>query len=97
MLQSIGITPKGMKRVIRWEGLFYAFKALLYALPVSIAAIFMMFKVLERNFDFSFMLPWGSIVAAVIGVFLIVGITMLYASRKYREQNVVETLRDENI
>ena len=42
------------------------------------------------NFDFVF--PWGSM---AISVFFIVFITMLYAIRKIKRENIIDALRDD--
>ena len=36
-------------------------------------------------------------IIAVAAVYLVVGITMLYGSRKVRKQNIIDGLRQENI
>lgn len=96
MLASIGMTPKSMKRMIRYEGLFYGMKSLIYGLPVSLCVIFIIYKILSRNFSFTFTLPWDAFLIAGMGVFFIVGTTILYANRKQKEQNIVESLKNEN-
>ncbi|TVX92411.1 ABC transporter permease [Paenibacillus agilis] len=96
MLTSVGMTPKSMKRMIRFEGLFYAMKSLLYGLPISLGVIYFIYKILSRNFSFDFTLPWVDIILAVVGVFFIVGLTILYATRKQNGQNIVEALKNEN-
>ena len=55
------------------------------------------YRTVDRNFGFGFFVPWGSVVIAVAAVYLVVGITMLYGSRKVRKQNIIDGLRQENI
>ena len=44
-----------------------------------------------------FRMPWGSVAVAVVCVFLVVFVSMLYAVSKIRRDNPVETLKEENI
>ncbi|WP_409174113.1 ABC transporter permease [Brevibacillus fortis] len=97
MLASIGMTPKGMKKMLRFEGFFYGMKSLIYGLPISLCVMFFIYKSLSRNFAFAFSLPWADLFIAGIGVFFIVGTSILYATRKHKEQNIVESLKNENI
>lgn len=97
MLASIGMTPKGMKKMLRFEGFFYGMKSLIYGLPISLCVMFFIYKSLSRNFEFAFTLPWANLFIAGIGVFFIVGTSILYATRKHQEQNIVESLKNENI
>jgi putative ABC transport system permease protein len=97
MLKTYGITPAGFQRMIRYEGLFYGIKAAVYGLPVSFCVIYLLYKTIGRNFDFEFILPWDSILAVLIGVFALIGVAILYSSRKANQQNIVDTLKNENI
>ena len=42
-------------------------------------------------------IPYKAILIAVIGVFIIVAITMRYSSRKIKNENIIDTIREENI
>ncbi|WP_253721306.1 ABC transporter permease [Brevibacillus brevis] len=97
MLASIGMTPKGMKKMLRFEGFFYGMKSLIYGLPISLCVMFFIYKSLSRNFAFAFTVPWADLIIAGVGVFFIVGTTIFYANRKYKEYSIVNSLKNENI
>ncbi|NQF15076.1 ABC transporter permease [Brevibacillus sp. HB1.3] len=97
MLASIGMTPKGMKKMLRFEGFFYGMKSLIYGLPISLCVMFFIYKSLSRNFAFAFTVPWADLIIAGVGVFFIVGTTIFYANRKYKEYSIVTSLKNENI
>ncbi|RHT74302.1 ABC transporter permease [Ruminococcaceae bacterium AM28-23LB] len=97
MLKSVGMTPKAFSRMMKYESLFYGLKALFYGLPLSFLVMVLLYRTVDRNFGFGFFVPWGSVVVAVAAVYLVVGITMLYGSRKVRKQNIIDGLRQENI
>ncbi|WP_040948872.1 FtsX-like permease family protein [Gorillibacterium massiliense] len=97
MLRSVGMTPKGFNKMIRFESLFYGIKALLYGLPLSFGAMLLLYKALSGSFSFRFTVPWGSVGIAVLAVFLVVGASMLYSGSKVRKENILDGLRTENI
>ncbi|BAH45826.1 putative ABC transporter permease protein [Brevibacillus brevis NBRC 100599] len=97
MLASIGMTPKGMKKMLRFEGFFYGMKSLIYGLPISLCVMFFIYKSFSRNFEFAFTVPWADLIIAGLGVFFIVGTTIFYANRKYKEYSIVNSLKNENI
>lgn len=97
MLKSVGMTPKGFNKMINYESIFYGIKALLYGLPISIGIMFLMYRAFAGSFDYSFTLPWLSILYVIVAVFLIVGTSMLYSSSKVKKQNIIEALKQENI
>ena len=43
------------------------------------------------------LIPWESIGLAIVGVFIIVVISMSYATRKTKKENILEAIREENI
>ncbi len=97
MLKSVGMTPGGFNKMLRYESLFYGIKALLWGLPVSFLLMLLMYWTLSNNFGFAFMVPWQSFVIAVVAVFLVVGLTMMYSSSKVKKENIVDALKDENL
>ncbi len=95
-LQSVGMAPRQFKRMIRFESLFYGFKALLYALPVSFGVSYLLYASTNNALSFAFSLPWWHILGAILGVFAIVFITMSYATAKLRRENIIENIRSES-
>ncbi|MGM0898236.1 MAG: ABC transporter permease [Bacillota bacterium] len=96
MLRSVGMTPKGFNKMIRYESLFYGVKALAYGLPISFAAMFAMHYALNRTFSYGFAVPWGSVLFVIVIIFLIVGAAMLYSIAKIKNDNIIESLKQEN-
>ena len=98
VLRSIGLTPKGFNKMIRFESLFYGLKALLYALPVSLGIVFLFHLSFGNIASYSdIMIPWTSIGIAIVGVFVITFVTMMYASKKIKKENILDAIREENI
>lgn len=95
MLQSVGMSPKGFNRMMRFECIFYGLKALLYGLPVSFALMYLMYRSILIGVDVSFMVPWSSVIVSVCSVFLVVFVTMLYATHKIRRENIIDSLKTE--
>lgn len=95
MLQSVGMSPKGFNRMMRFECIFYGLKALLYGLPVSFALMYLMYRSILIGVDVSFMVPWSSVIVSVCSVFLVVFVTMLYATHKIRKENIIDSLKTE--
>src|SRR5699024_6529064 len=84
-------------KMIRYESIFYGLKSLLYGLPISIGIMYLMYKAFSEGYDYSFTLPWISILIAIFAVFLIVGTTIVYASSKVKKKNIIDALKQENI
>ncbi|WIV21075.1 FtsX-like permease family protein [Paenibacillus polygoni] len=97
MLKSMGMTPKGFRKMINYESIFYGIKSLLYGLPISILAMYLIYRSMMNSFTFGFSLPWLSILFVILAVFLIVSAAMLYSSSKVKKENIIDALKQENI
>ncbi len=98
ILRSIGLTRSGFNRILFFESLFFGLKSLLYALPVSFGVIILIHLSLSSMMSSGgIMIPWSSVIFAIIMVFVIVLLTMLYSSNKIKKHNILEQIREENI
>lgn len=97
MLKSVGMTGKGFNRMMNFECLLYGSKALLYGLPVSCFVSWLIYRAFSQGFGTEFQLPWSAIGVAVLSVFLVVFVTMMYSMTKIKKENPIDALKNENI
>lgn len=95
MLKSVGVTPKGFRRMLRFESLFYGLKALVYGLPLSLGISILMWKALADGFTLAFHPDWRIYLGVIVAVFFITGISMAYATSKVKKDSIIETLKSE--
>ncbi|TCT12864.1 putative ABC transport system permease protein [Natranaerovirga pectinivora] len=97
MLKSVGLTPKGFNKMIRFESIFYGMKSLLYGLPIAILISVGMHRSTTNFFVFEYIPPIKESIICIIGVFIIVSITMTYSMSKIKKENIIEALKEENL
>ena len=98
MLRSMGLTRHGFNKMLLCESLFFGLKSLLYALPVSFVIVFYLNDMSKSIVNFNeTIIPWNSIIIAIVGVFVIVLISVMYSTRKIKKENILEAIREENI
>ena len=95
MLKSVGVTPKGFRKMLRFESLFYGLKALVYGLPLSLMISFLMWKTMTEGFTLAFHPDWRIYLGVIVAVFLITGISMAYSTSKVKKDSIIETLKSE--
>ena len=98
MLRSVGMGDREFGRMMRFECLLYGMRTLLYGLPVAMLCSWLIFQGLVGMEDMEgmrFRIPWGSIGISMLGVFLVIFVTMLYAVNRIRRENIIEALRDD--
>lgn len=94
MLKSVGTTPRGFRKMICLESLFYGLKALIVGIPVSILICWKLNITLASDTT-PFEINYGMYGIVIFTVFAIIGLTMLYALSRLRSDSIVETLKEE--
>ena len=97
-LKSVGLTSKGMRKMMTFESILYGVKSLLFSLPVSLGMTYLVYLVAsDSGYEMAFYVPWDKFIIAIASVFIIVVLSMIYSIKKVNKENTVETLRNENI
>ena len=97
MLKSVGMTKKEFNRMIRLESILYGLKSLVIGCIIGTGLSYLLYKSFARSIDFGFEVPINAIIISAIFIFLVVGITMKYSLNKINKQNIIETIRRDNI
>lgn len=97
MLRSMGMTKQGFNRMINYESIFYGMKSLLYGLPISGVVMYLIHRSMMNSMDYKFEVPWISIIIAIVSVFVIVSISMIYSGSKVKKGSIVDAIKQENI
>ena len=97
-LKSIGMTKKEFNRMIRLESLMYGIKSLIIGIPLGVLGVFAIFSAFSNgNVPMSFVFPWKAILISIAVVFIVVWLIMKYSISKVNKQNIIETIRNDNI
>ena len=97
MLKSVGMTQKGFRKMMNYECLMYGTKSLMWGLPAAIGVTYLIYRSIDSGYSTSFYVPWISMVVAVFSVFAVVFATMLYSMNKLKNDNTIDSLRNENL
>ncbi len=97
MLRSMGMTARGINRMSNFECLIYGTRSLLFGLPIAVLMTYLIYLVTVSMAHLRFELPWTAIGIAVISVFIVVSVSMLYSTGKMKRDNPIDALKEENI
>lgn len=97
MLKSIGMTKREFNRMIRLESLFYGVKSLIIGIPLGLLAGLGIFKAFSINLATDFVVPYTAIAISIVFVFAVVWLIMRFSISKVQKQNIIETIRNDNI
>lgn len=96
-LKSIGMTKKEFNRMITLESLFYSAKSLFIGLILGLSGSYMIYKLVSRKIDYGYILPTKSIIISILFITVVVFMIMKYSISKVNKQNIIETIRKDNI
>ena len=97
MMRSVGLSDRGLRRMLNYECLIYGFRALVTGLPAAALLCWVIWQVAGVSSDAAFYIPWHSVLISVGSVFLVVFVTMLYAGGRIRKDDPIEALKNENV
>lgn len=94
MLKSVGTTPKGFSKMVSLESVFYALKAVIFGVPISVLISVILNKMLgESSIPYHFDIKLY--LSVIIIVFVLISITMIYSVRKLKDDNIIEALKED--
>lgn len=103
MLRSVGMTNREFDRMIMLESLFCSGKALFFGMSLGllfgwiVCCLMDMMTNAKANGNSWYVFPAAETLICAASVVLIVGSIMYYSVSKLRKQNIIETIRNENI
>lgn len=95
MLRSIGMTKKEFNRMIRLESIFLGLRSLIYGIVIGLVLSVIIYK--AAGLIGSYRPPVIAIVISSLVVFALISLIMRYSINRINKQNIIETIRNENI
>lgn len=93
MIRSVGMTPKSFKKMIYYESFRYGLKSLMFSVPISAGIHYLMYYQLAKGYDYGFKPQILVFLIAIVAVFVIIGIALVYSISKIKDDNIIETLK----
>ena len=100
MLKSIGMTKKEFNRMINLESIFYGVKSLIIGIALGTGISYWIYKISagsDVTSKLKFIFPTKPVIISIVFIAIIVGIIMRYSLNKINKQNIIETIRNDNI
>lgn len=95
MIRSVGMSLPGFRKMIYYESFRYGVFALLWSIPISIAIQVILYKTLSEGLDYGMSLNIPYYLAASVAVFVIIGFALLYSVGRIKNDNIIETLKED--
>lgn len=101
VLRSIGLSKKGLNKMLILEGIFLALRVIFWSLLVSLIIIWFirealkMLSILDKNVIIPY--PISYIIGTILVVLLLIILVTMYSLHKIKKKNIVDSIKNENI
>lgn len=96
MLRSIGLTPKGLNKMITLEGLLFALMPIIISIPVVFIICWYMLNLTPITWsEYITVFPSKSILIYATIIFIAIIFSYWLSSRSIKRSNIIESMRDE--
>lgn len=97
-LRSIGMTDKQFAGMVRLESVFISVKALVIGVPLGILISYLLCVMMNRMDDaIIYEPPYKAIILCIVVVIMLIYAIMKLSMMKLRHNNIIETIKNENL
>lgn len=94
-LKSIGLTQKGLRKMIVLEGVLYGIMGTVYGSIIGAILAYLMYRAFGAAGEIAWNIPWQAIIIAGIGALVIGYLSVLAPLGRIKKENLVEAIREE--
>lgn len=96
-LKSIGMTKREFDKMIRLESIFYCGKDLFFGIIFGVGLSYAIYNAFGIGIEMKFLFPLKGVIISSMAVACLITIIMQYSLNKINKQNIIETIRKDNI
>ena len=93
VLQSVGMTPEGLRKMLALESIFCSLRALVIGVPLGIVLTYIVNLPIRAMFPVPYHFPLLPIVLCAAGVLALTLFITALAARRLRSQNIIDRIR----
>ncbi len=94
VLQSVGMSRAGVRRMVMWECVRFGARGLICGMAVSFVVALLLHRAMQLSFrGLGFTMPWASVAIAFAVCILVTLLACAYGLKHAKTDNVVEALR----
>ena len=93
VLKSVGMTSKGLQKMLLSESVLCTLKATIWGVPLGILIPYLMNVAIRQKLPILYEVPWGLLLTSTTGIFFLILAVTMGAVHKLRKQNLMESIR----
>ncbi len=93
ILKSVGMTTKGLQKMLLSESVICTLKAIVWGVPFGIVIPYMINVVIRQVVPVLYEVPWVLLMLSISGIFILIFAVTFATVYKLRRQNLIESIR----
>ena len=91
------MTKKEFNKMIKLENIFLGVKTLIFGIPFGLVLSYIIYLAFLTNNIMEYIFPLNGIIISILAIFIILWCIMRYTLNKINKQNIIETIRRDNV
>lgn len=97
ILKSVGATNKQINLMLLSESFYIVFKGFIYALPLVVFINYILYQSLNEVLKVSLIIPYKELLLCLLVSLVVIYLTMLKAHKKFKKNNIISLINNDNI
>jgi|GEM_PF-2507682 hypothetical protein len=97
ILKSMGLSNRGLRKMVMWEGIYLALKTYLWGIPISLIIVMLIKAFYPISENEVFIFPYDYLLTSLLVIAVVIILTIGYSTKKIGKQNIIETIREDSI
>ena len=94
VLESVGMTQKGLRRMLNLESILCSVRSLMYGVPLGLLFAYGVYNGIGLAAETDFVFPWLPVLECCVGVFAVTWVTMRYTVSRLSGGSIMDAIRE---
>ncbi|WP_350343350.1 FtsX-like permease family protein [Proteinivorax tanatarense] len=95
MLMSVGIGPKSLARMVRWEAIMSGLIGVIYGCIIGNLLGYLLYLLMNDVTEIAWKFPWAANITVIIATIMVSLLASRATVQQVKKMNIIETLREE--
>ena len=96
MIKAVGMTNKGIKKMVAFESIFYGLYASIFGTIVGVGLSYILFRLVGGISEFEYIFPLKNVLIATAGALIIAILSGSYPLKRINDKIIVESMKETN-
>lgn len=94
MIKAVGMTNKGIKKMVAFESIFYGLYASIFGTVIGVGLSYILFTLVGGISEFPYVFPLKNVIIAAVGALVIAILSGTYPLKRINDKIIVESMKE---